>query len=54
MLIENGAPVDSKRADGATPIRIASLSGKINTVRLLLENGADLVWHCALCCDHFG
>ena len=41
FLIENGADVNIKNADGSTPLHSAAFLGKSDIAKLLLENGAD-------------
>lgn len=41
LLLESGSPVDVADHDGRTPLLNAALCGHIETVRLLLERGAD-------------
>lgn len=43
MLLEAGAPVDTREHDGRTPLHIAAtLGGDPETIRLLIEHGADV------------
>ena len=42
LLIENGAEVDIKSGDGATPLHSAAFFGRTDVAKLLLENGADV------------
>ena len=41
LLIENGAEVNIKSGDGATPLHSAAFFGRTDVVKLLLENGAN-------------
>ena len=41
LLVENGAEVDIKSGDGATPLHSAAFFGRTDVAKLLLENGAD-------------
>ena len=43
MLLKSGADANLAMADGRTPIHIASESGNIGVIRLLLENDADIL-----------
>ena len=42
FLIENGADVNVKSGDGATPLHSAAFLGRTDVTKLLLENGADI------------
>ena len=42
LLIENGAEVNIKSGDGATPLHSAAFFGRTDVAKLLLENGADI------------
>ena len=42
FLIKNGADVNIKSGDGATPLHSAAFLGRIDVAKLLLENGADI------------
>ena len=42
LLIENGADVNVKSGDGATPLHSAAFLGRADVAKLLLENGADI------------
>ena len=42
LLIKNGADVNIKNGDGATPLHSAAFLGRIDVAKLLLENGADI------------
>ena len=41
LLLERGAHVDTRRNDHWTPLHVASYSGNVEIVRLLLDHGAD-------------
>ena len=41
LLIENGAEVNIKSGDGATPLHSAAFFGRTDVAKLLLENGAN-------------
>ena len=41
MLIEYGANLNSQNKDGLTALMLASESGRYNTAKMLLDNGAD-------------
>lgn len=41
VLLRAGAPVDRKANDGSTPLMLAATCGDIETVALLVGNGAD-------------
>lgn len=43
MLLKSGADSNLAMADGRTPIHIASESGNIGVIKLLLENDADIL-----------
>ena len=42
MLIDFGAKLDSKNNIGCTPLHLAALYGQVDTVRLLISNGANI------------
>ena len=42
LLIENGAEVNIKSGDGATPLHSAAFLGRADVAKLLLGNGADI------------
>jgi ankyrin repeat protein len=42
LLIERGANVNAKAADGAVPLHEAARMGHVDVARLLLEHGADV------------
>ena len=42
LLVEQGADVDCRNRDGATPLLSAAFLGQAKPVRLLIENGADV------------
>lgn len=42
ILIEAGVDVDAKNVSGATALHIACFNGHVNSIRLLLEHGADV------------
>ena len=42
LLIKNGADVNLKNGDGATPLHSAAFLGRVDVAKLLLENGADV------------
>ena len=39
LLLQNGSNVNLRDSDGDTPLLLASRSGQIDMVRLLLDNG---------------
>ena len=41
LLVELGARVNARAANGATPLMMASQQGRPDTVRWLLDHGAD-------------
>ncbi len=41
-LLESGAAVDARDADGQTPLMVASRDGHVEIARLLMESGADV------------
>ena len=41
MLVEKGADKDKARNDGASPLYIAALNGRLGVVQLLVELGVD-------------
>ncbi|MBN1868017.1 ankyrin repeat domain-containing protein [Candidatus Sumerlaeota bacterium] len=41
-LVESGAQVDRRRADGWTPLHLAALNGETEVARVLIEKGADV------------
>ena len=42
LLIQEGADVNAKNMDGATPLHGAALFGEVETVKLLIQKGADV------------
>ncbi len=42
LLIDNGADVNARNADGSTPIHGAAFFGHPESVRVLIEHGADI------------
>lgn len=42
LLVENGANVNARAADGTTPLIIAAAGAKYNVVKYLIEKGADV------------
>jgi len=42
LMLELGVPLDTRGDDGATALHAAAYAGKLDTVRLLLERGADV------------
>ena len=42
FLIKNGADVNIKSGDGATPLHSAAFLGRVDVAKLLLENSADI------------
>ena len=43
VLLDKGADVNAKRGDsGQTPLMLATLRGEADTVKILLEKGADV------------
>ncbi|MFH1448082.1 MAG: ankyrin repeat domain-containing protein, partial [Candidatus Micrarchaeota archaeon] len=42
MLIRKGADVNTKSADGLTPLHDAAYNGHTGAVKLLIEKGADM------------
>jgi hypothetical protein len=50
LMLDLGFPLDARGDDGATPLHAAAYAGSADTVRLLLERGADIEavdtrWH---------
>jgi ankyrin repeat protein len=41
-MLQLGIPIDTRGDDGATALHAAAYAGSADTVRLLLENGADI------------
>lgn len=41
LLLKHGADINLRSSDGRTPLMWASIHGKLSTIDLLLENGAD-------------
>jgi ankyrin repeat protein len=41
-MLQLGIPIDARADDGATALHAAAYAGSADTVRLLLENGADI------------
>ena len=41
LLLKYGSDVNARSNEGRTPIMYAAMKGWINTMELLLENGAD-------------
>lgn len=44
LLLQNGSNVNLRDSDGDTPLLLASRSGQIDMVRLLLDNGNFYVY----------
>ena len=41
-LLERGADIGIQNRDGNTPLHVSAWAGKIETVELLIKNGADI------------
>ena len=41
VLIDAGADIETKNDDGRSPLHVASISGELTTVRMLVKAGAD-------------
>lgn len=42
LMLDLGFPIDARGDDGGTPPHVAAYNGSVETVRLLLDHGADL------------
>ena len=42
VLIDAGADIETKDANGCSPLHVASISGELATVKMLVEAGADV------------
>jgi ankyrin repeat protein len=42
LMLDLGFPVETRGGDGASPLHVAAYAGSANTVRLLLDRGADI------------
>lgn len=45
ILIEKGASIDAKDNEGHTPLHLAAYCGNLDAIKLLIENGADVLLH---------
>ncbi|KAH8154979.1 uncharacterized protein LAJ45_01512 [Morchella importuna] len=46
LLLENGADIEARNAEGWTPLLCASITGDHQTASILLEKGADIATRC--------